>query len=400
MNRKYIMVIAAGSGMICSCLAMGMNLAGLFFSPIAAELGTGRGNVAMTGTIFNMLLAIFGLLVPAILHKLGLRKTVLTGTVLLVAVTCTLPLCRSLLPMYLLHAVRGIASAMMGTVSVTMMLNFWFRKKTALITSITMCFSGLLSAALSPVITAIITSFGWRTGYYFCALVIFLLNCPAIFLPIALKPEEIGCSPYGMEAETIQKNETGRSLPILLLPVILMLLFNFAVSYITAYPQHLTAIAESRSLAAAGALMLSVCMVVNTAAKLVFGIVASAVGVPKAAYLYLAGNFAGAFLLLKSGGPGGMAAGAALLGLSYSLPTIASASLTREVFGVDNYGKVYPKVSLAGTIAMAAGTSITGYIYDYTGNYTAALLLLAAMAVVAFLSACLALRFRRNKTAL
>jgi len=40
MNKKYIMVIAAGSGMICSCLAMGMNLSGLFFSPIAAELGT------------------------------------------------------------------------------------------------------------------------------------------------------------------------------------------------------------------------------------------------------------------------------------------------------------------------------------------------------------------------
>ncbi|MBR3277254.1 MAG: MFS transporter [Eubacterium sp.] len=398
MNKKYIMVIAAGSGMICSCLAMGMNLPGLFFSPIAAELGTGRGNVAMTGTIFNILLAVFGLMVPAILNRLGLRKTVLMGTILLVAVTCTLPLCRSLLPMYLLHAVRGFASAMMGTVPVTMMLNFWFRKKTALITSITMCFSGLLSAALSPVITGIIASFGWRMGYYFCALVIFLLNCPAIFLPIALRPEEVGFEPYGMEAAAVQKAETDRSLPIMVLPVILMLIFNFAVSYITAYAQHLPAIAESRNLAFAGAMMLSVCMVVNTSAKLVFGIVANGLGAPRASYLYIAGNFIGAILLLKAGGLGGMTAGAALLGLSYSLPTIAAASLTREVFGVDNYGRVYPKISLCGTVAMAAGTSLTGYIYDFTGNYTAALILLAAMAVVAFLSSYLALRYRKKQS--
>ena len=78
----------------------------------------------------------------------------------------------------ILNGIRGFASGLIGTVTVTVMINYWFNKNNGLMTSIAMGFSGLAAALLSPFLTGIITSSGWRTGYMTVAALTVLFNLP------------------------------------------------------------------------------------------------------------------------------------------------------------------------------------------------------------------------------
>ena len=48
---KYLMVLVSMCGLIAVSLGLLVNVSGLFFAPIAEELGVGRGEVSMTLTI-------------------------------------------------------------------------------------------------------------------------------------------------------------------------------------------------------------------------------------------------------------------------------------------------------------------------------------------------------------
>jgi MFS family permease len=80
-----------------------------------------------------------------------------------------------------------------------------------------------------------------------------------------------------------------------------------------------------------------------------------------------------------------MLAGAGLLGLCYSVATVGTVMLCKTMFGIENYSSVYPKISMGTTLANAAGASIIGYLYDFTGSYLIALYLIMAMVAVSMI---------------
>ena len=60
--------------------------------------------------------------------------------------------------------------------------------------------------------------------------------------------------------------------------------------------------------------------------------------------------------------------------------------ITRDAFGLANYSKTYPVVSLVGSIANAVFSSVVGFMYDFSGGYTSTLILFAGGTVVMALS--------------
>ena len=80
-NKNYIywLVVIAGCGLIGTSLGLGVNVPGLYFSPIANDFGIGRGSVSATLTVYNLVQAFTGLIAPASLRRFGLRKLVIFG---------------------------------------------------------------------------------------------------------------------------------------------------------------------------------------------------------------------------------------------------------------------------------------------------------------------------------
>ncbi|MBQ6295243.1 MAG: hypothetical protein IJK80_05225, partial [Firmicutes bacterium] len=101
----------------------------------------------------------------------------------------------------------------------------------------------------------------------------------------------------------------------------------------------------------------------------------------------------GIMMLLKMHSGAALYAAAFLIGMCYSLSSVGTALISRDIFGIVNHAKVYPSINMLNTIANAALTSVIGFMYDAFGNYNGALLLFLGGEIV--LMACTVLAYRR-----
>lgn len=381
------MVVVAGCGLIGTCLGLGINISGLFFSAIADEFQTGRAGVSASLTIYNLVHAFVGMSAPFFLRRFGLKKMLVAGTALQAASTFLLSKANGLPALWLLNALRGTAAGLIGTVTVTIIINYWFNQNNALMTSIAMCFSGLAGALLSPLISGIIAGSGWRAAYQVTAMLVLVFNLPAILLPITLKPEEAGMKPYGEK----QKNETvetvGTEKKISAGLFVLVILFGITSSAVTAFPPHFSGLAESYRLASAGALMVSAGMITNSLGKVLIGRLIDQYSLRFSIRLFTAGVLIGALGLLLGRNSIVLILSSALYGLAYGIAMVALVSLTRELFGTAQYSRVYPKAALASTFSNAIFTTVAGGAYDRYGSYSPMIILLIVLIITTFLLA-------------
>ncbi len=385
--KDYLMIIIAGCGLIGTCLGVCVNISGNFFTPIAEDLSVGRGSVSLTLTIYSIVMALSGMIAVRVIKKIGLKKTVLIGTILQALGTFLLAMCSSIWLMYLLNILRGIGSGLIGTVTVTIMINYWFNKNNALITSIAMGFSGIMGAILSPIISNVIFLSGWRVAYLILGVIIMILNLPALLLPISLKPQERNMKPWGYkEDQKTEDSVSNAAVKVSTVIFALVLLYSFSASFTTAMTQHFPGIAEASGYAATGALMISVCMVANTGGKVAIGALIDKVGARIGISIFAVLLAIGAVLLLSASSSAALLAASGLYGLAYSLATVAAAMLTREMFGTEQYSRVYPKVTLVTTIANALGTALIGFMYDGSGSYSSSIVLMLVMVIIAFIT--------------
>ncbi len=397
LKAVYLFPVIAGCGLVGAGLGVCINIFGIFFTPIAEDLAIGRGRVAMLLTVYSIMQAVGGLRTPRLLQRLGIKKLVLLGTALQVGSTLLMAVCRSIYPMYALNALRGFASGTIGTVAVTIMLNYWFRDKLALMTSIALSFSGIVGAVLSPAIAAVIAAAGWRTALVTCAGCVLLLNAPALALPISLRPEDRGLVPYGESPTAGKTFAPGESKAPLYLPLFLVTIaFAGCNCFVTSISSHMPGIAESRMHAEVGAAMLSACMAANTGGKVALGWLIDRFGTRKSASLFILLIAVGAGCLFSARVPV-LLLGATLYGLGYSNATLAVSTLSREMFGVENYARIYPKASFVGTVANAVGATTIGFIYDVSGTYRGALLLMLAVLAMALTMVQIAYPIKRRK---
>ena len=384
LRGTYLMVVIAMCGLIASSMGIMTNVAGIFFTPIAEELGTDTASVNLTLTISNMAFAAAGMFSVIWIKPKNFRIAVAGFTLVFAGATALLSVCRSLAALYILNALRGFASGMIGSVLVTTVIGYWFRTDTGFISSIAMGCSGLAGALFNPILEAVIQSAGWRTAYLAAAGAILLLNLSAVALPVSFRPEDSGMEPIRNRAEeeavsvsAEPKNRTASAV-VLLMAIIAPSL----ASMVCATPQLFKPLAITYGLAETGVMMMSVVLIVNTAGKFLFGMMTDRMGVRRSLLIYGIAIGGGILLLLLVRTTGTMLLGAGLMGLCYSIPTVGAVMICRELFSAEQYGRVFPKVNLGVSAANALGYPVLGLIYDRTGNYDGALLLVFSLIIL------------------
>ena len=288
LRGKYLLVLVAMCGMIATSLGILTNTAGLFFSPVSEDFGTGVGNVSLTLTICNLAYAASGMTVSALVTGRNFKKVILTGTVAEAIATAAMGAASNVWTLYILSAARGAAGGILGMVFVTVVINGWFHEGNALATSVAMACSGLTGAALSPVLSAVIQNAGWRSGYLVSAALIAAFNLPAVLFPFTLTPEESNLPPFGeRKAETTTEPDAAAPVTLRRSLFCMAMAYGILTSFATAFPQHFPGLSGAYALpAVTGALMLSVCMAANTAGKVLLGALIDRIGAKKSLLLY------------------------------------------------------------------------------------------------------------------
>ena len=168
------------------------------------------------------------------------------------------------------------------------------------------------------------------------------------------------------------------------LAVLMLILISFSfVSFASAVPQLFKPITGTYGLAETGIVMMSIVLIANTAGKFLLGMMTDRIGVKRSFLIYGLVVMGGVLLLLLVRVSGVLMVSSAMIGLCYSLPTVAAVMICRELFSADQYSKVFPKVNLGVSVANAVGYPILGAIYDKTGEYDSALILIAAVIALA-----------------
>lgn len=386
----YLLVLVAMCGLIASGVGLVTNIAGLFFDPVATEIGVSKGQVSFMLTICNICFALGGMATPALMKARNPKPLLICATAALAASTAALSLCHSIMTMYVLCVVRGLAAGVIGMVFATTVLGNWFVEGLGLVTSIAFGCSGIAGAIFSPIMSGVIAGAGWRVGYIVTAVLTAALNLPAILFLPAVDPAMCGRQALGGAAKAQptkgraqRKVGVGSATGNAISSVLFALVLAYAIlcSGITALPQHFPGIAESFGLGATGATMLSLCMIANTGGKVLFGILVDRIGARLSILGYSVAILVGIVLMLFVHGPVSMLVAAVLFGLCYALGTVGISMTARDVFGDANYTRVYPTFSLGGNFANAIFSSVIGFMYDFSGGYILPLWVMLLMTV-------------------
>ena len=266
LRGKYLLVMIAMCGLVASTLGIMTNVAGIFFTPMAEELGKETAAVNLTLTICNIAYAIAGIFSAKWVKPKNFRVFIIGGTIVFAGSTALLSVCSSMAPLYMLNAVRGFASGLIGNVLVTSVIGRWFLTDTGFISSIALGCSGLIGAAFNPILEAVIQSAGWRTAYLVAAGTIVVLNLPAMIAPISFRSEDSGLEPVGKKAAgpaEMPAAEAKRAGTFAVGVMLIAICTASLASFVCATPQLFKPLAITYGLRETGIVMMSVVLVVT-----------------------------------------------------------------------------------------------------------------------------------------
>jgi cyanate permease len=244
---------------------------------------------------------------------------------------------------------------------------------------------GLSALIMVPLISVMISEFGWRDAWTALAAITFLLVLPCV--PLAVRsPEDIGLQPDGIDhaARSLSRPDyvPERSYTLrealrmsqfyLLLLAVIFGSFSLQTATIVMVP-YFEDIGFTKTTAAAA---VSAYGFFSIVARFIWGFAADRLTVRLALVVEALFTAVGCFLMIEIGGAGSLYFVAAYMGIMLGgFPTLGQL-IWPEFFGRFHIGSIVGLTQFFTTIVGSSGPLIAGYVFDQTGSYTTSLWIL------------------------
>ena len=380
-------ILAASCLMSCAILGVVQNGRGVFYNAVCTDLGIETSAF----TLYSLFHGIGSFLCMPFAVRFFNRvhpRIALTAAVVLFCGTTALMGSVSTLPAFwILGFLQGAGGSLLIFFICPLLISNWFQKHYGMAMGISAAFSGLAGVLINPLLSAVIESAGWRTGYRVQGLLAFALAMTAVLLIRSRRPEDVGMTRLGAEEEPesvpaageagqtpsdeeVQVSARDRRV------LIWVMLFTVLVSVTNAYNQHFAKYAVTIGLSpAVGAMLVSCGMVGNIGSKFGIGALNDRIGTPKTLL----------WSLLAMGlGFGGMIVGAAnfllypsavLAGICMPLCSMCVPMLARHLYSPAVYRSVYPKVTMVLTLVSSGAIPAVSLLYEIWYSYLPVLLI-------------------------
>lgn len=252
---------------------------------------------------------------------------------------------------------------------------------------------------MSPVITAVIESVGWRNGYLVLAAVSAVLVIPSIMFIIRFKPSDKGMLPYGYGEESDAAEEGGAEVaatrgvpfrmavksPAFIACVLFLCFVQITVCMNQLFPTYAVEVGLG---AMTGSIMVSSASLFDIFLNPAVGSACDKLGSFKALVLWTVVSIVSFVMLICSAGVPWLAiVGAGVNDVMYVVAGSGLTCLLMSVFGSRDYGRIFGIVCGVAYIAGAFGMPIMTAVYSATGTFNAVFGLCIAMnvAIIALL---------------
>ena len=392
------------------CLFFGQvlytNCAGAYTAAITEEFGFSRSSFTLYLSISSAVMMISSPFIGRLLER-GNTKVIMV-VLQIVQALCYLgfTVCTELRQFYCFAVGLGLGFAGVIRLAPAILVNFWFGPK---LRGRAMAFvtagSGIGALTILPLITKIITTYGWRYGYYTAAAILIFFVTPC-FLFIVSTPEKKGIAKRGEyteeEKSSLNEEKSGMQVqqalktPEFVCMVVAMLLLAIAATgLLTNVQVYLTDLGYDPTTAAAYTAVASGLLTVG---KFVLGFLADKFGL-KSTTNFAIGTFVFVFLCLFFTSYWGPAVFGfvAIYGIGGSIAVFLPPLITARIFGNRDYGAIYGSVNLASGVGTTIGPVSVALIFDITGSYKYAWLGIAALVLVAGIAFYLAMALAEKR---
>ena len=182
---------------------------GIFFTPIRDEFGWSTAATASGVTIFFWVYAISAPFMGRLAEKIGVRKTVLLGGLLLGGGGALVSFIQELWHLYIAWGIITALGATALYVIPTMVLSKFFHRKRGLTVGWSSVGVSAGQAILIPIIAGFIQSWGWRAAIQALGLTVLVVTSIIGYIFLREDPEQLGLHPDGDPNPVDWENENS-----------------------------------------------------------------------------------------------------------------------------------------------------------------------------------------------
>jgi MFS family permease len=397
----YGYVVLIGACLICAVVSgVTLNSAGIFINPVATELEIGFGNLAFYLTILFITMALFLPFAGRMMDKYDVRILAIISVVLAAGSLFAMSKFTSVYQFYVAGFTLGIANTFAMFLIGPILVNRWFKQRVGFYLGIVTAFSGVGAVIANPVGGILISNNGWRNAYMTLSIALAIIGVFASLL-LRSRPSDKGLRPLGdTGVETAVKQATlepgvPASVAVKTAAFFFACFFAAFISLATSGTnQYLAPLAQSYGfpIALAGTVV-SICAVGNMIGKPILGAIADK-SVFTSIWVACGSGIAALTILMFSGiiGNWSVYVGTFLFGICLASCVPVSAMLVRKLFGTRDYSKIYSNIMAVAAIGSGVGATLLGFVRDFTGGFTAVLILDIVLMAACGIAASIALK--------
>lgn len=349
----------------------GMYVVMVVLPTIQAEFGVDRAGASLPFTLIMVGFGFGGVLMGWLMDRYGIFVPIVIATCSLALGFLLASRATTLLEFALVHGVLiGLLGCSATFAPLLADISHWFRRRRGIAVAICACGNYLAGAVWPPVVQHFQTTAGWRATYLGLA-----LFCLVTMLPLSLLLRRRLRTPPPV-ADAAPLHRDTRAILGLSPTALTALLFVAGISCCVAMsmPQvHLVALCGDLGFGPArGAEMLSLMLGLGVFSRLGSGLIADRIGGLPTLLIGATLQGLALCLFLPADGLVSLYLVSALFGLFQGGIVPTYAIIIREFFPSAEAGGRVGVVMMATLFGMALGGWMSGAIYDWTGNYTAA----------------------------
>ena len=370
-QSSYRWVIVALGGLI-GCIAIGCMFAlPVFLIPMATDTGWSRTGISSAMTIGFLAMALGSIMWGSLVDRFGPRPVVLAGSTLLALSLAICSRSPSLLMFQLVFGLgvglgcAAIFAPMMATVT------GWFETQRSLAVSLVSAGMGIAPMTMSPLAEQLVTNYGWRQAYLMLALI-----AAVIMIPLSLllrRPPALEAKATAKVAVANPQDSEDMSVATALRSpqfIILMLTNFFCCATHSGPIFHTVSYAIICGIPALAAVSIySLEGLAGLFGRVGFGVLGDKLGAKRVLVAGLLIQAFGALGYFYAHSLFEFYAAAALFGFVYAGIMPLYSVLARENFPLRMMGTIIGGTSMAGSLGMATGPILGGWIFDTTGGY-------------------------------
>ena len=364
-----VILLAFAVGMLNSSSSM-------FVKPVCETLGFSRAQFTFYRSIVVLVSSLTMPLFGKIIQRVGVKKVLATGALMLGFVAVGYSLSTNLWQFYLFAFVNGLFYNCIYFLSIGVLISSLFKGKKGLAMGLAYSGSGLGGAVLIPLTGYMIELAGWRWAYRFMGISIIVILLPIIIIFIKNVPADMGLEPLAPDKSeqryspivdvSYSFREAIRSLKFWLL-VTAFFFLNFFATGINAH--NAPFLSDLGYVTTFVASVISLYMISLTIGKIVLGSVYDrfgamvgnlvisvfCLGFPIFAYL----SFIPAMSWIY----------AVFLGMASAGVSVPVAILVIRYFGEKDFPPIFSFLMMVSSVSPFFSIPAMGAVYDFTGSY-------------------------------